>query len=41
MDEYEVVWGQMEGANNLFAASCKGYIFHLIWFSMLFDSQVR
>jgi hypothetical protein len=41
MDKYEVVWCQMESANNLFAAPCEGHVFNLICFSMLFDSKTR
>jgi hypothetical protein len=33
------VWCQMEGANNLFTAPCKGHVFNLMCFSMLFDSK--
>ena len=39
MNEYKVVWRQVESADNLFTASCEGHIFNLGGFSMSFESR--
>lgn len=39
MNEYEMVWCQVESANNLFTATGEGDVFNLVSFSKLFGSK--